>query len=541
MNKKEPQKKLLPDDVSYHSCFLPFPQSVLVDITFASDITSDTSLARERLRKELVSHNLPQEIENGILLCLTEIMTNIYRHAKDKGTEIKCKIFEDEKGRLLLCLLDDSTPFKDFVKNRRKSIDRVDSETLYSEGFGLGLISKTFPDHEYCPSSERGAYNHFFIDLNISYDKAQQRLVYIVDDDPSLRNLIEVLLKSNYKTLCFSSALEALKKIAKVKPDLIISDLHMPDMDGIVFRKELDKVPNGSTIPFVFLSGNKDAAAHPYINRLGIDDYLFKPVKKEILLQAIERLLTRSLQLETGIKDTIGRDITALLQPKLPENLGNWSACVLSTMAEHGGGDFVVHKKIHDVDIIVLADVMGKGIQAKFFACAYAGYLRSFFQTMVDDVTSPQALLRMFSDFIAEDELFRHVLVTCQVVALKQNGECAIASAGHPLPHILHRDGRVEKIENFGPLPGLAGQAVYKEYQKILNEEEYLILNTDGLVEFTDLSKTELNGMVIQKNCDIHELAQTVWNVISTIESQQKVDDQTLVIFNYNRNQTKPK
>lgn len=117
--------------------------------------------------------------------------------------------------------------------------------------------------------------------------------ILVVEDDSNLNRIVCAALNGqNYHTTgCFSAA-EAFDKMVDIKIDLIISDIMMPDVDGFKFAsmvREQDKI-----IPILFMSARDDISAKQKGFRIGIDDYMVKPVDTEELILRIQALLRRS-------------------------------------------------------------------------------------------------------------------------------------------------------------------------------------------------------------------------------------------------------
>ena len=82
----------------------------------------------------------------------------------------------------------------------------------------------------------------------------------LVDDDPTFRNLLrEVLLNEGYEVYAAENGEEAIHKLSAVRPDIIVSDIYMPVMDGLLLHRDVRNNPLYATLPFLFISGYSDA------------------------------------------------------------------------------------------------------------------------------------------------------------------------------------------------------------------------------------------------------------------------------------------
>jgi len=142
----------------------------------------------------------------------------------------------------------------------------------------------------------------------------EKKTILIVDDNPVIRDSVdEILTLSGYTSLTATDGVDALEIMASSKPDLIISDIMMPRMDGYAFFDALKDIREWSTIPFIFLTarGEKMDIRRGY--RMGADRYLVKPLELEDLLIAVETRLERAAELERVIEEDINQTKQQLL------------------------------------------------------------------------------------------------------------------------------------------------------------------------------------------------------------------------------------
>jgi DNA-binding NarL/FixJ family response regulator len=137
-------------------------------------------------------------------------------------------------------------------------------------------------------------------------DRKPDRLL-LVDDEPNLLRAVEACLQAEgYEVLAARSAREALVRITTYVPDLIITDIRMPGMDGFEFARHLHQTPVTSLIPVVFLTAKGEMSDRVKGFRSGVDAYLTKPFEPEELLAAIEGILRRVKRTHAGIARVIG-------------------------------------------------------------------------------------------------------------------------------------------------------------------------------------------------------------------------------------------
>ncbi|NJO41025.1 MAG: response regulator transcription factor [Cyanobacteria bacterium CRU_2_1] len=126
--------------------------------------------------------------------------------------------------------------------------------------------------------------------------------ILIVDDDITLKTaLIRYLQNRGYLVQEASSGAEALALFEQNPPDLVVSDVMMPEMDGLEFCRRLRATRSGQLVPFIFLSGRKDVDDRIQGHQMGADDYLIKPFEPKELIAKIEAQLERSRRIHSEI------------------------------------------------------------------------------------------------------------------------------------------------------------------------------------------------------------------------------------------------
>jgi FixJ family two-component response regulator len=124
-------------------------------------------------------------------------------------------------------------------------------------------------------------------------------VIHVVDDDESLRTAISRVLKvSGYQVVGYESAACFLRTIADAKPGCILLDVQMPALGGLQLQQELPKLSH--SWPIIFMTGHGDIPTSVRAIKAGAEDFLAKPVSKEILLEAIERALVRHVVIQQG-------------------------------------------------------------------------------------------------------------------------------------------------------------------------------------------------------------------------------------------------
>ncbi|MCC7362316.1 MAG: response regulator [Anaerolineales bacterium] len=134
--------------------------------------------------------------------------------------------------------------------------------------------------------------------------------ILVAEDNSDIIDVIrDVLEGEGYRVTCAPNGRDALHAFERETPDLIVSDVMMPYMDGFTLLRHVRAHPHGAVVPFLFLSARTESAATSQARQLGADDFLFKPFDADDLSlavaarlerrQAVERFDTHAAHLQT--------------------------------------------------------------------------------------------------------------------------------------------------------------------------------------------------------------------------------------------------
>jgi len=119
--------------------------------------------------------------------------------------------------------------------------------------------------------------------------------VLIVEDEKDIReNIEDILICADYNVLAAQNGKEALNILDSITPDVIVSDVRMPELTGFELLKEISDNRNYGQIPFLLLTALSDRENIRYGMDLGADDYLLKPFTPEELLNSINRRISKA-------------------------------------------------------------------------------------------------------------------------------------------------------------------------------------------------------------------------------------------------------
>ncbi len=121
-------------------------------------------------------------------------------------------------------------------------------------------------------------------------------LILVVEDDEALNFNLKIVLEYNgYNVISAFNGINALKKLSEIKkaPDIIITDVNMPKMNGYDLFKSVSNNPIWNRIPFVFLTGRSTAEDVESAKSLGVNNYIKKPFTENDLISVISSVISR--------------------------------------------------------------------------------------------------------------------------------------------------------------------------------------------------------------------------------------------------------
>mgnify|MGYP006269291789 CR=1 FL=1 len=145
---------------------------------------------------------------------------------------------------------------------------------------------------------------------------SEQKKLLLIDDDPNLILLVKDYLEfRGYVVITAENGREALEVLATDKPDMIICDVMMPEMDGYAFVEIVRKDPHISWIPVLFLSAKGQSQDRVKGLNTGADVYMVKPFEPEELVAQVESSLKQASRLIQLNKNHEGENGTTIEVP----------------------------------------------------------------------------------------------------------------------------------------------------------------------------------------------------------------------------------
>lgn len=314
----------------------------------------------------------------------------------------------------------------------------------------------------------------------------ETKTLLIVDDEEDIReNLRDFAEFKGFKVLEASNGREALAVIEAGGPDLVISDLKMPVMDGLEMLKEIQARPIEIPVVIMTAFGTMEYAINAMKN--GAADFIAKPIDLPYMMRVTERVLKRS-EMERRVKEQ---------QQQLDEDLEHAALiqrCLLPAPADTPrlaleyryepliaiGGDYMtVHQYSDDKIAVALYDVSGHGVSAAFTAnLVHTQLMRS-----LEEWSPPSASVDRLNGFVTSQIGKTNMFITL-VLAMVDAGEGSlmVCNAGHPDLHVWHAGrAELESVPSHVPPVGFSPNILGGE-----NESRIDLASGDRVVMYTD-------------------------------------------------------
>lgn len=314
--------------------------------------------------------------------------------------------------------------------------------------------------------------------------------ILLVEDEESIAKLMLYnFKKAGYQYEWAENGLEGYLMTKSFNPDIIISDIMMPEVDGYQFRKQLLQDPKLRLIPFVFLTAKGDETDILDGYDLNIEDYIVKTAGSKIILAKIAALLKSSQKEREKAVNEVHEAATSMGAKVVPDQAPNFDGYRIKhwhvPFQNVPGGDFIDYFQVNENKmIVVLGDIMGKKWGAWYFAVAYAGYVRSAIRMVLDSDgdLSPATILNKVNSAIYKDERIADVFITLSIICVDKSCNSIKYAGAGDLPMIYKSDA-TKSVKSNGILIGFKETGSYEDCQLQLEKGETVYLITDGIPE----------------------------------------------------------
>ena len=252
---------------------------------------------------------------------LNNLLSNACKYTPEGGSVI-LTLERDAAGKQLIIKVSDTgigIPKEELqlVFQRYFESSRSKAGSYDSTGIGLSLTRKYVESHGgtiSADSDENGSTFTVVVPYTLDSpaetggsqepgeERSDQPLIAIVDDNPQICVFLESVLKEKYRCVCSNNGKSGLKLCKDVLPDLIISDVLMPVMDGLEMCRQIREYGPLSTIPIILLTAKGDKETEQRSIGLNVDVFLPKPFDVFTLSARVDQLLTGKKRMEQKIR-----------------------------------------------------------------------------------------------------------------------------------------------------------------------------------------------------------------------------------------------
>ena len=324
-----------------------------------------------------------------------------------------------------------------------------------------------------------------------------QKSILIVDDTPINIGVISGALKDSFATKVATSGQKALAIASgKEKPDLILLDIMMPEMDGYEVCRRLKANPDTRDIPVIFLTSQTEAEDETKGFEVGAVDYIHKPfsaavvkarVRTHLMLREAHAQIAQQL-VEINTELEMARQIQLSILPSTTPKITGMDVVARYIPMTSVAGDFYDFIVVDERHVgILIADVSGHGLPAALIA----SMLQVALTAQARHVSEPGKVLAGLNQALCGK--FQHNFVTAAYVYVDlEKNTMNYAGAGHP-PLLLWRKstGSASQLLENGLVMGQFEEATYNSLQVPIEAGDRFVLYTDGILETCNPAQEE--------------------------------------------------
>ncbi len=323
--------------------------------------------------------------------------------------------------------------------------------------------------------------------------QAAKPKILIVDDDKVLTKILSSALEKNdFEVKVAHNAFDGFNIAKEFKPDLILSDILMPEADGFELKNLLNADKELKTIPFVFLTSKNEEADILKGYEFGVYDYVLKTAGISIITAKVKAIVDSLQKERKKVVDELQHAAETIKLKVVPDSPPKLDGYLIEqwhqTYQGIPGGDFLDYIKLSsDTFAIAFGDVMGKKWGAWYFAFAYAGYIRSAirFVAQSGEEHSPARIMTRLNKTIYQDAKISEIFATLSLIVINTlTNEIKYTGAGD-LPLLIKKSktDEVMRIVSEGLLLGFIEDSEYEDVTIKLDINDELAIFTDGVVE----------------------------------------------------------
>lgn len=360
--------------------------------------------------------------------------------------------------------------------------------------------------------------------------KTTNKILTIDDDEVTRKIIVDYLDDGGYEVLEASNGKEGLEIFNQEKPDLILTDIKMPIMNGLELLERITK--ESKDTPVIVVSGVENMDDVAVALKYGAWDYVTKPLKEMIVLErAVAKALERSRLIEENrlyrlaleaanqaLKKSLdvleedqraGRNVQMRMLPEQNIRFGEYQFSHNISPSLYLSGDFVDYFRINDEKLgFYIADVSGHGSSSAFVTVLLKSLIAlalTKYQLHNDtEILNPDKLLSNIGKEIYEAKLGKYLTIVYGVIDWIDH-KLTFSIGGHFPNPIWLENGKAKYLEGKGFPVGIMQDASYKSTTLDFPKNVQLILFSDGVLEIikeNELPKKESHLLSLSEGSD---------------------------------------
>lgn len=369
--------------------------------------------------------------------------------------------------------------------------------------------------------------------------------ILVVEDDKNIQSsIVDMLELAQYDVICANDGAIGLQQALSVSPDLIISDVMMPNMDGYELFQAVKGDRRTTHIPFIFLTA---LTSYNDVRRgmgLGADDYLKKPFNYEQLITAVNSRLEkyaemREIELRFHQELEIARTVQESIQPSETPQIHTLDLGYYWHPAYAVGGDAWGWVSTSSSNLMIfILDIAGKGLSAALAAMSLHTAIRLTLKLGLDPSETLQKINEEFYDTYTRSSIF----ATVTIISIDtESGVITQANAGHPPTLIHHHNDRLRwsQLDATSPPIGVLPDIAPENQILQLKPNDSIICYSDGFSEIeTANGLWSIEGLQKATPREAYNAQFMVDAIVGTANDLQTQftmrDDQTIIAVTYN-------
>lgn len=318
----------------------------------------------------------------------------------------------------------------------------------------------------------------------------ESKCVLIVDDEKASRHAcVEIIRAMGAQTIEAGSGEQAIDMFREYDPDIVIMDVVMPDMYGFEATAKIKRLAGDRLLPVVFVSSLSESSVVSHCIQKGGDDFLFKPISKDILrvkmlamLRIIQNdegleLLKQKVRKEFGNTREMFNELFSQYKQSIP-NVACWQQAVGEV-----SGDVKLFRKVGDNKLYgILGDMTGHGVPA-----AVGGIVVSeVFCSMAEKHFYITDIARELNSKLAQTLPKGHYCAAIILSLECDSGRLELLNCGLPAARVFNDANTVVRTFQSSHLPlgiSISTQDILAPESGMLGQGDRLIMFTDGIVE----------------------------------------------------------